>query len=101
MGTNGFSLDHPVDVLVGSVVGLVISHYAYRQYFPSLTHPLCHRPYVPQFPLSVAAFCNASLPFIADIRLEFLVRKNRKAHLSKINLHRQEPKAQTSLLDQI
>ncbi|KAG8951624.1 hypothetical protein FRC04_005912 [Tulasnella sp. 424] len=41
---------HPTDVLVGSVVGLVISHYAYRQYFPSLTHPLCHRPYSPRIP---------------------------------------------------
>ncbi|KAG8987421.1 hypothetical protein FRB90_003352 [Tulasnella sp. 427] len=39
---------HPVDVLVGSVVGLAISHYAYRQYFPPLTHPLCHRPYSPR-----------------------------------------------------
>lgn len=39
---------HPLDVFVGSVVGLAISHYSYRQYFPSLTHRLCHRPYSPR-----------------------------------------------------
>ncbi|KIO28196.1 hypothetical protein M407DRAFT_243150 [Tulasnella calospora MUT 4182] len=41
---------HPIDVFVGAVVGLVISHYSYRQYFPPLTHPLCHRPYSPRIP---------------------------------------------------
>ncbi|KAG8894508.1 hypothetical protein FRC01_012915, partial [Tulasnella sp. 417] len=41
---------HPIDCLVGAVVGLAISHYSYRQYFPSLTHPLCHRPYSPRIP---------------------------------------------------
>ncbi|KAG9050579.1 hypothetical protein FS837_004437 [Tulasnella sp. UAMH 9824] len=41
---------HPLDVFVGAVVGLAISHYAYRQYFPPLTHHLCHRPYSPRVP---------------------------------------------------
>ncbi|KAG8894930.1 hypothetical protein FRB99_000892 [Tulasnella sp. 403] len=41
---------HPVDVLVGSVVGLVIAHFCYRQYYPSLMHPLSHRPYSPRIP---------------------------------------------------
>ncbi|PVF93321.1 acid phosphatase/Vanadium-dependent haloperoxidase [Serendipita vermifera] len=40
---------HYQDVFVGMVVGLVVAYFSYRQYYPSLEHPLCHRPYAPRF----------------------------------------------------
>ena len=42
------SVDHWHDVLTGSVLGLVVSYFGYRQYFPSLASPLSHRPYGPR-----------------------------------------------------
>jgi len=39
---------HWHDVLVGSLVGLTLSYFSYRQYFPSLASPLSHRPYAPR-----------------------------------------------------
>ncbi|CAE6515400.1 unnamed protein product [Rhizoctonia solani] len=41
---------HWHDVLVGSVVGLVLSYFSYRQYYPSLVSPFSHRPYSPRIP---------------------------------------------------
>jgi diacylglycerol diphosphate phosphatase / phosphatidate phosphatase len=40
---------HYQDVFVGMVVGLTVSYFSYRQYYPSLEHPLCHRPYAPRY----------------------------------------------------
>ncbi|KAJ1310298.1 hypothetical protein OPQ81_007038 [Rhizoctonia solani] len=42
---------HWQDVLVGSIVGLVLSYFSYRQYYPSLASPFSHRPYSPRIPL--------------------------------------------------
>lgn len=39
---------HWHDILVGSIVGLVLAYFSYRQYFPSLASPLSHRPYAPR-----------------------------------------------------
>lgn len=33
---------------MGSIVGLVLSYFAYRQYYPSLASPYSHRPYSPR-----------------------------------------------------
>ncbi|KDN49466.1 hypothetical protein RSAG8_02168, partial [Rhizoctonia solani AG-8 WAC10335] len=41
---------HWQDVLIGSIVGLVLSYFSYRQYYPSLTSPFSHRPYSPRIP---------------------------------------------------
>jgi diacylglycerol diphosphate phosphatase/phosphatidate phosphatase len=38
-------------VLVGSILGLVLSYFSYRQYFPELTSRLSHRPYEPRHTL--------------------------------------------------
>ena len=35
-------------MLVGSILGTVLAFFAYRQYYPSLTSPLAHRPYSPR-----------------------------------------------------
>ncbi|KAH7924588.1 PAP2-domain-containing protein [Leucogyrophana mollusca] len=41
---------HWQDVIGGSILGLVVSFFAYRQYFPSLASPMSHRPYSPRVP---------------------------------------------------
>jgi diacylglycerol diphosphate phosphatase/phosphatidate phosphatase len=43
-------LDNWQDVVAGSILGLVIAYFAYRQYFPSLASPMSHRPYSPRVP---------------------------------------------------
>ncbi|XP_073825701.1 uncharacterized protein isoform X2 [Musca autumnalis] len=35
---------HWEDVTVGGIIGLVVSYYIYRQYYPSIFSPNCHRP---------------------------------------------------------
>ncbi|KAG5647199.1 hypothetical protein DXG03_001158 [Asterophora parasitica] len=40
--------DHWQDVLVGSLLGTIVSYFSYRQYYPSLTAQLSHRPYSPR-----------------------------------------------------
>ncbi|KAG6831169.1 hypothetical protein H0H92_012309 [Tricholoma furcatifolium] len=39
---------HWQDVLVGSILGTVVSYFSYRQYYPSLASELSHRPYSPR-----------------------------------------------------
>jgi diacylglycerol diphosphate phosphatase/phosphatidate phosphatase len=41
-------LDHWQDVLAGSLIGVVIAFFAYRQYFRSLTSRKSHLPYSPR-----------------------------------------------------
>lgn len=40
--------DHWHDVLVGSLLGAVVSYFAYRQYYPSLSSEMSHRPFSPR-----------------------------------------------------
>jgi len=42
------TLDHWHDVLVGSLLGTFVSYFTYRQYYPSLSSELSHRPYSPR-----------------------------------------------------
>ena len=44
-----FPIDHWQDVLAGSILGLVMSYFAYRQYYPHLASRYSHRPYLPRF----------------------------------------------------
>ncbi|KAG6845727.1 hypothetical protein H0H87_004993 [Tephrocybe sp. NHM501043] len=39
---------HWQDVLVGSLLGTAVSYFTYRQYYPSLSDELSHRPYSPR-----------------------------------------------------
>jgi diacylglycerol diphosphate phosphatase/phosphatidate phosphatase len=39
---------HWHDVVVGALLGTVVSYFTYRQYYPSLTSELSHRPYSPR-----------------------------------------------------
>lgn len=52
---------HWQDVLVGSVVGLVFSYFAYRQYYPTLESPFSHKPYSPRIPRD--EYRDSALPF--------------------------------------
>lgn len=47
---NPFSLlkDHWHDVTVGSILGLTVAYFSYRQYYPHLASELSHRPYSPR-----------------------------------------------------
>ena len=42
------SPDHWQDVLAGSILGLVMANFAYRQYFHSLASKISHLPYEPR-----------------------------------------------------
>ena len=46
--SHGLCIDHWQDVLTGSVLGLVLSYFSYRQYYPSLASEVSHRPYAPR-----------------------------------------------------
>jgi hypothetical protein len=39
---------HWQDISVGLTVGFVTAYFSYRQYYPSLDHPLSHFPYAPR-----------------------------------------------------
>jgi len=39
---------HWQDVLIGGLLGFFLSWFAYRQYYPALSHPFSHRPYSPR-----------------------------------------------------
>lgn len=43
-----YSADHWHDVLAGSILGLVLAYFSYRQYYPSLASASAHRPYAPR-----------------------------------------------------
>ena len=53
------STDHWHDVLVGSIIGTLFAYFSYRQYYPSLSSELSHRPYSPRIKDDV----DAVLPF--------------------------------------
>ncbi|RUS18341.1 phosphatidic acid phosphatase type 2/haloperoxidase [Endogone sp. FLAS-F59071] len=40
----------PLDVTAGGAVGIVFAFFAYRQYYPPLSHPQSHKPYSPRIP---------------------------------------------------
>ncbi|KIM62072.1 hypothetical protein SCLCIDRAFT_15917 [Scleroderma citrinum Foug A] len=44
------SRHHWQDVVAGSLLGTVVAYFSYRQYYPSLTSPMSHRPYSPRVP---------------------------------------------------
>jgi diacylglycerol diphosphate phosphatase/phosphatidate phosphatase len=39
---------HWQDIFVGMLIGAATSYFSYRQYYPSLEHPLSHKPYSPR-----------------------------------------------------
>ncbi|KAI5121683.1 hypothetical protein M0805_002759 [Coniferiporia weirii] len=61
---------HWQDVLVGSALGLTVSFFAYRQYYPSLASPACHRPFSPRIPRDgpQAALSESGEPILPTAR---------------------------------
>lgn len=53
---------HWQDILVGSIVGLVFSYFAYRQYYPTLESPFSHKPYAPRI-AKEEGYRESVLPF--------------------------------------
>ncbi|KAF8602675.1 PAP2-domain-containing protein [Ceratobasidium sp. AG-I] len=53
---------HWQDVLVGSIVGLLLSYFSYRQYYPTLASPFSHRPYSPRIPRYLQEEANIPSP---------------------------------------
>ncbi|EJD02401.1 PAP2-domain-containing protein [Fomitiporia mediterranea MF3/22] len=53
---------HWQDVLVGSILGLVMSFFAYRQYYPPLGSPRAHKPFSPRIKRERTADENESTP---------------------------------------
>jgi len=43
-----FVKDHWHDVTVGSILGLTVAYFSYRQYYPGLADEFSHRPYSPR-----------------------------------------------------
>ncbi|PWZ02492.1 acid phosphatase/Vanadium-dependent haloperoxidase [Testicularia cyperi] len=41
---------HATDVIAGGLLGILISYWIYRLYYPPLSHPQCHKPYSPRIP---------------------------------------------------
>jgi len=49
------STDHWQDVLAGSILGVVMAYFSYRQYYPSLASEFCHKPYSPRIARNTGA----------------------------------------------
>lgn len=62
-------IDHWHDIVVGSLVGLLLSYFSYRQYFPSLASPLSHRPYSPRIEREEES--GPGLPIHSDPRTQY------------------------------
>ncbi|KAL1922043.1 uncharacterized protein VTP21DRAFT_10685 [Calcarisporiella thermophila] len=39
---------HPTDIIAGAIIGVLAAYFSYRQYYPSLTSPDCHKPFSPR-----------------------------------------------------
>ncbi|KAF7295049.1 PAP2-domain-containing protein [Mycena indigotica] len=56
------SRHHWQDVLVGSILGTVVSYFAYRQYYPSLASEVSHLPYSPRISDEMASNLHPRRP---------------------------------------
>ncbi|EIW82802.1 PAP2-domain-containing protein [Coniophora puteana RWD-64-598 SS2] len=56
------SRHHWQDVTVGSLLGLIVSYFSYRQYFPHLAAPTSHRPHSPRVPHDADDHTDGILP---------------------------------------
>lgn len=52
---------HATDVLIGGIVGTFVSYITYRLYYPSLAHPMSHKPFSPRA-TAFTALRNADSP---------------------------------------
>ncbi|KAL4078039.1 PAP2-domain-containing protein [Scleroderma citrinum] len=57
---------HWHDVVAGSLLGLVLAHFAYRQYYPSLAHIEAHVPYMTRFEESYGYDNDPAIPICRD-----------------------------------
>ncbi|KZT09478.1 acid phosphatase/Vanadium-dependent haloperoxidase [Laetiporus sulphureus 93-53] len=56
---------HATDILAGSLLGIATAYFSYRQYFPSLSSRLSHRPYSPRIKRELLPVHAQSVPLAA------------------------------------
>lgn len=61
-----YVVDHWHDVVAGSLLGLVLAYFAYKQYYPGLAHREAHVPYTTRFEEPLGNGIDPGLPIYRD-----------------------------------
>jgi len=99
---------HWHDVLAGSALGLTLSYFSYRQYYPSLSSEISHLPHAPRIehedqgsgtlPMHIhetgALFTDNNLEHVDDVELAETARRNEPAlsHVWRDGVHGDDTK---------
>lgn len=56
--------------MAGSLLGLVLAHFAYKQYYPSLAHIEPHTPYMTRFEELLGHGSDPAIPIYRDVEAD-------------------------------